>query len=279
MNRIKSKIFKIRHILTNNKIVVKIYSIFPWNDILFFIKQKIYLDKVMQKRNYVINLKKNNIKFYLPYYNKDTIQKHIVQTQNFYESDFLDHICTIKNGIVTKAIHNGLVLDIGANIGNHTIFFLTKKARKVLSFEPVKDTFNILKRNVEVNDFQNKVNLFNAGVGQTKGKAVLKYYNSKNIGMSQLSPSQNGDIPILSIDDLNIEERINFVKIDVEGFEAEVIKGMTETLKQNKPLIMIEIRDYLFAEINDILQSIGYNHITIDVDIFNIGNYLYYPQE
>ena len=67
--------------------------------------------------------------------------------------------------------------------------------------------------------------------------------------------------------------------VDHELLESDVIKGMTESLKRNKPLIMIEIRNYLFAEINDILQSIGYNHITIDIDIYNIGNYLYYPQE
>lgn len=279
MSLIKNTIFRIRHILMNNKIVVKIYSIFPWNDILFSIKRKIFTDKTMQKHGYIIKFKNSNIKFYLPYYNKDSIQKHIIQTRNFYELDFLNHICTIKNGIVSKAIQDGFVLDIGANIGNHTIFFLTKKAKKVISFEPVKDTFDILKKNIEINNFQNKVNLFNIGVGQTKGKAILKYYNSKNIGMSQLSSDKNGDIPILSLDELNIEEHINFIKIDVEGFEADVIKGMTETIKRNKPLIMIEIRDYLFAEIEDILLSIGYNRITIDIDIYNIGNYLYYPQE
>lgn len=279
MSLIKNTIFRLRHILMNNKIVVKIYSIFPWNDILFSIKRKIFIDKTMQKHGYIIKFKNSNIKFYLPYYNKDSIQKHIIQTRNFYELDFLNHICTIKNGIVSKAIQDGLVLDIGANIGNHTIFFLTKKAKKVISFEPVKDTFDILKKNIEINNFQNKVNLFNIGVGQTKGKAILKYYNSKNIGMSQLSSDKNGDIPILSLDELNIEEHINFIKIDVEGFEADVIKGMTETIKRNKPLIMIEIRDYLFAEIEDILLSIGYNRITIDIDIYNIGNYLYYPQE
>ena len=279
MNFKKNTIFKIRHFLMNNKIVVKIYSIFPWNDIAFSIKRNLYLDKIMQKHDFIIKVKNSNIKFYLPYYSKDSIQKHIAQTQNFYELDYLNHICTIKNGIITNAVQDGLVLDIGANIGNHTIFFLTQKARKVISFEPVKDTFDILKKNIEINNFQNKVNLFNVGVGKTKGKAILKYYNSKNIGMSQLSSDQNGDIPIVSIDELNIEEKINFIKIDVEGFESDVIKGMTESLKRNKPLIMIEIRNYLFAEINDILQSIGYNHITIDIDIYNIGNYLYYPQE
>ena len=279
MNFIKDTIFKIRHLLMNNKIVVKIYSIFPWNDIVFSVKRKFHLDKIMQKHDFIIKFKNSNIKFYLPYYSKDSIQKHIAQTQNFYELDFLNHICTIKNGIVTNAVQDGLVLDIGANIGNHTIFFLTKKAKKVFSFEPVKDTFDILKKNIEINNFQNKVHLFNAGVGQTKGKAILKYYNSKNIGMSQLCSDQNGDIPIISIDELNIDEKINFIKIDVEGFEADVIKGMTETLKRNKPLVMIEIRDYLFAEIDNILQSIGYNHITINIDIYNIGNYLYYTQE
>ena len=279
MSFIKNAIFRIRHILMNNKIVIKIYSIFPWNDIIFYVKRKIFLDKVMQRHDYIVNFKSNSIKFYLPYYNNDSIQKHIAQTRNFYEFDFLNHICTIQNGIVNQALQDGLVLDIGANIGNHTIFFLTKRARKVVSFEPVKDTFYILEKNIKINNFQNKVSLFNAGVGKTNGNAILKYYNSQNIGMSQLSPDPNGDIAIVSIDGLNIKEKIDFIKIDVEGFELDVIMGMTETLKRDKPLIMIEIRDYLFAEINKILQSIGYNHTTIDIDIYNIGNYLYIPQE
>lgn len=262
--------------LKNNAFCIKLYSILQWHERIYVIKRFFFIDRSMKRKHFILTVK-GGTKFYLPYYKTDLIQKQITQKKSFYEHDLLDNSL---EDTPLKVLEKGCFLDIGANIGNHTLYFFQKNLIKsAYCFEPVKDTFDILKKNIEINKLQNKVNLFNVGVGQTKGKAVLKYYNSNNIGMSQLSSAPNGDIPIVSIDDLNIEEKINFVKIDVEGFEANVIKGMTETLKRNKPLIMIEIRDYLFAEINNILQSLGYNHTTIDVDTCNIGNYLYYTQK
>lgn len=273
-------LFKFHRYLINNKVVVKIYAIFPWRDILYTIKRILFLDKEMTKNSNIFTIKNINVRFFLPYYKKDFIQKQIIQNKNFYEIDFLNHVCTLNNNIVEKKINSGFILDIGANIGNHTIYFLKNKhAKKVFCFEPVKDTFDILKKNIEINELHAKVQLFNTGVGEKSGNAILKHYNINNIGTAQLDFNESGDIPIISIDDLKINENVDFIKIDVEGFELNVVKGMIETLKQFKPLIMIEIRDFLFNDIDNILASIGYEHYTIDVDIYKIGNYLFVPRE
>ena len=234
----------------------------------------------MKKNSNIISFKNIDVKFFLPYYKKDFIQKQIIQNRNFYEFDYLNHVCSLYNNIVEREINNGLVLDIGANIGNHTIFFLkVKKAQEIFCFEPVKTTFKILKTNIEINNLQSKVQLYNVGIGEKNGNAALKHYNTNNIGTAQINFDANGDISVISIDELKIEKKINFVKIDVEGFELSVIKGMTETLKHSKPLIMIEIRDYLLNEIDNILIPLNYQKVTIDVDIYNIGNYLYIPTD
>ena len=273
----KENILRVIHNrLKNNIFCVKIYSILQWHERIYAIKRFFFVDRHMKKNSFILTVK-GGTKFFLPYYKTDLIQRQITQKKDFYEKDLLDSL--LKNNYF-KFKKKGCFLDIGSNIGNHTLYFFKRGLIEfAYCFEPVKDTFDILKKNIEINNLQNNVVLFNAGVGREKGNAVLKYYNSQNIGMSQLSSDQNGNIPIVSIDDLNIEEKIIFIKIDVEGFEANVIKGMTETLKRNTPLIMIEIRDYLFAEIDDTLQAIGYNHIAIDNNAHNIGNYLYYPQE
>ena len=203
-----------------------------------------------------------------------------MQNKNFYEFDYLNHVCSLCNNIVERTVNNGFVLDIGANIGNHTIYFVKQKnAQEIFCFEPVKNTFDILKKNVEINNLQSKVQLFNVGVGEKNGNAALKHYNINNIGTAQIRFDMNGDIPVVSIDDLKIDKKINFVKIDVEGFELNVVKGMTETLKRSKPLIMIEVRDHLLNEIDNILFSLDYQKVTIDVDMYKIGNYLYIPSD
>ena len=277
MNSINSLLFKIHRLLMNNKLSIKLYSILKWHEHFFSIKKILYLDKQLQKNEFIYTIK-TGTKFYLPLYNIDSIQKEIVYKKDYYESGHLNQICSLNSNIAEKAIKDGFVLDIGSNIGNHTLFFAKeKKAKKIICFEPVKDTFRILEKNIELNNLQAIVQAHNVGVGKQKSNANIQYYDKSNIGSTQLSLANDGDIPIIAIDDIDFSERITFVKIDVEGFEQNVIEGMISTLKKHHPVLMIEIRKIFFEKINLILSDIGYTHIVIDVDVYNIGNYLYFP--
>lgn len=211
---------------------------------------------------------------YLPYYKTDLIQKEIARTRNFFEKDILDTIAKML-----PSPRKGIFLDIGSNIGNHTLYlFQNNLIQLAYCFEPIQDTFRILEKNISINKLQNKVMLFNVGVGESRGTAQIASYSKENTGMSQLKISNDGSIPIIAIDDIEFDYDISFVKIDVEGFELNVIKGMLGTIKKYKPTLFIEIRDQFFEDICKYLMPVGYKYLKFDEgdENSNINNYLFF---
>lgn len=192
------------------------------------------------------------------------VQKKIYYTKDYYERDVLD---AIKKNIPTE----GVILDIGANIGNHTVFFSKEcNAKKIYAFEPVGKTFEILQKNICINNLEKVVELYNAGIGSINGKAELEHFDADNFGSSRIVASENGSIQLMSIDEMNFNEQIKFVKIDVEGGEYNVLEGMKKRLMLDKPSIFIEIWDKNFEKVNKLLEQMNY-HIE-----FKVGeNYLY----
>lgn len=264
----------IRNRLKKNKFCIKLYSILQWHERLYSLKCVLGFDREMKKNNFILTMN-NGIKIFLPYYKTDLIQKEIANTKNFYEIEMLNSIFKQND---FYALKKGLLLDIGSNIGNHTLyFFQSNLIQSAYCFEPVQDTFQILQKNIYINNLRNKVKLFNVGVGESQGIAQIASYSKSNTGASQLKISNNGDIPIIAIDDINFEQNISLIKIDVEGFELSVIKGMLNTLKMHKPLIFIEIRNQFFDKIRARLQLLGYEFKKIDDDEdYEVGNYLFF---
>lgn len=102
-----------------------------------------YIEEI-KKNGYVIHLPKyRDIKLFVPNFEFDGIQRLIVRNEDFYEANLLK---LLKDKYIKE---NTVILDIGANIGNHTVFFSKVcKARKIFSFEPVEETYNILNKHV-----------------------------------------------------------------------------------------------------------------------------------
>lgn len=211
--------------------------------------------------------------FYLPLYKKDYIQQQILTEGTYYENDNLTFICKDwNNGIVSQNIAGGCIIDIGANIGNHTLFFFFEcKIKKAFCFEPIESTYNILKRNIEINNLTSNVTLVKSAVGASKSTASMTFYDKTNIGSTQITLDKDGNIPVVSIDSMQIEDNIKLVKIDVEGFEKGVIEGCKETLSRHKPYIMIEIQPRNFDYISNELSQMGYKYIQLTGI-----NYLFY---
>lgn len=218
--------------------------------------------------------------FYIPYYRTDYIQSVIRRSKDYFERTNLDYVCkSWKQGSIGKAIQENVVLDIGANIGNHTLYYANEiGTRTIHCFEPIADTFRILKRNIELNKLSNRVHLHNIAVGRSNGHAEIKEYDKKNIGGTSVKESNTGSIKLMTIDSLDIKDKIGFVKIDVEGFELEVLYGMKETLKRDKPYIACEIRNHNLDEATTFLQEFGYVRTEIQppVEWRNYNDYLFY---
>ena len=142
------------------------------------------------------------------------------------------------------------ILDIGANIGCTALLF-SQLAEKVYAFEPSPSTFEFLTRNtaeVARNVFQQ-----NYGIGEQPGKFDLSFSPANRSGAfiaNQVRASANHkveEIEIRRLDEvissLQIQD-VEFIKIDVEGFEASVLKGASNTLASFKPLVTLEVNHW-----------------------------------
>ena len=140
-----------------------------------------------------------------------------------------------------------IVVDVGANIGLHTLNMarIVGNTGQVFAFEPDPSNFKILEKNVKVNNYQNII-LEQKAVGDKHGRTTL--YQSEHPGRHRIFPltkQAKGQIQVelTSLDkyftDSNLANKINFIKIDVEGFEFSVLKGMKNILKNNKKIKMI----------------------------------------
>lgn len=143
-----------------------------------------FLDKKMKRKGYVYSFDHVKSKFYLPYIQSDTIQREMLIKKNYFEAEMLDYICNQCkfSDKVRDAIRTKVTLDIGANIGNHTLYFLNEcNGKSVYCFEPVKETFELLQRNIEINHLESRTNLLNVGVGLKSARASISFSKKHNV--------------------------------------------------------------------------------------------------
>jgi len=137
------------------------------------------------------------------------------------------------------------VLDIGANIGEYTIIAssLVGDSGKVVSFEPEPENYKLLSKNIKHNK-RNNVQAFQYGLADKESKGVL-YLSSDNKGkhsMAKLDGENNSiQVSIKTADQVlsNLKiEKVDIIKIDIEGAEALALKGMTNVLEKSSPCIL-----------------------------------------
>ena len=192
-----------------------------------------------------------NARFWLPNYPRDIIQKIMVKTSDYWDTYALNYI-----DIFIK--EHATILDIGANIGSHSIYWAIKRnADKIYSFEPLPATFEILKKNIELNKLEDKIIPYNFGLSDKKSKAMLQTYTPDNIGAASFTKNKNGLFELRTLDSLKIKDKIDLIKIDVEGAEVEVLKGAKKTIIKNTPTIVIESFNRK-NEIDEFLNPLGY---------------------
>lgn len=172
------------------------------------------------------------VRFFLPYAAKDFIQRVILKTHSFYENADLEKF---REFVPPQAI----IIDAGANIGNHSIFFsVICGAKKVYAFEPMNQTFEILQRNAALNA-SGYIECINAALGEADGRADLLGYRAHNMGAARVEVSLDGLYPVTNIDGLGLPH-LDIIKIDVEGSQALVLEGARQTLLRCSPRIWME---------------------------------------
>lgn len=159
----------------------------------------------------------------------EDFSNHIRRETDFFESEILDFLQDYHH-------HQDIILDIGANIGNHSVFFANFLSyTSIICFEPILANFELLKRNMA--PYEN-IGLVNSALGDFTGELHMSP-NFDNMGAGHVDT--NGDIIVktTSLDRLHIDN-VSLMKIDVEEHEPEVLMGAKETIFRCHPLILIE---------------------------------------
>ena len=151
-------------------------------------------------------------------------------------------------------------VDIGANIGLYTVMMARHlRGRKVVAMEPTPNALARLRQNLQTNGVQEQVVVF-AGVAADKdGRAEIKTIVGKEeySSMGELTHAAVAglrhevlDVPAITIDTLASEHALDvgFIKIDVEGMEHVVLRGMENVLKKHRPVILAELSDPLLSK-------------------------------
>jgi len=150
--------------------------------------------------------------------------------------------------IVKKYVHEGdIVIDIGAHVGYYTLLMaqLVGENGKVYSFEPDPVNFQLLKKSVEINGFENVV-LIQKAVSNITDKVKL-FLGDDDSAINRIYDAKLGDakesidVESVTIDEYFKEddELVNFIKIDSEGSEVKIINGMKQFLSRNQELVMM----------------------------------------
>lgn len=151
----------------------------------------------------------------------------------------------LETELFKKEIKEGeVVLDIGANIGYYTLIAarIVGKKGKVFAFEPHPENFALLKKNVEINGYDNVV-LINKAVSNKNGKVRL-YLSERDTGASSIYPEDSQksiEVETIRLDDYfkDFKGKIDFVKMDIEGSEGEALQGMRGIIDKNKNIKII----------------------------------------
>lgn len=159
----------------------------------------------------------------------------------------------LSTKLISNMLKNGMTcLDIGANIGYYVLLEsnMVGETGKVIAVEPSPKNYECIKKNLELQPIQN-VKAFNFAAGDMDGQ-IRFFLNERSNGCKVLLedeklPNRPGTVthvPVKRMDqflkDLNVEH-VDFVRMDVEGYEWNIFKGMIDTIHNSKPIVQLEV--------------------------------------
>lgn len=200
----------------------------------------------------------------------DHIYKQIARSCNFYEIDLLEYIHRLQPYFKSKNDKN-VVVDVGANIGNHSIYLGSFIADHLIAIEPNPDVFATLRRNLSTNI--DNYTLCEYAVGEKEGSGSIEVPTNmgENIGAAKIDlKNSKGTIKISTLDstlsswkkDVSFSISVPLIKIDVEGMELQVLKGAKKTILEHKPHIFAEATtNEELKKILNYLRPLGYRKL------------------
>jgi len=201
----------------------------------------------------------------------DMIQQHLINGR-FYDQDHLEYM---KDHISAGDV----ILDIGANVGNHTVYFSKfTEAELIYVIEPIPVSYKMLLCNIALNYCHN-VNVDHIGVGLGSFECTaypFTVYGKDNLGSTRMfntpdpaefiedhiryfkePPWKHQPVKIVTGDSIFADKKIDFIKVDAEGMDLVILDGLRTTIQANRPKIFIEITNdnlldfHMWIELND----------------------------
>jgi FkbM family methyltransferase len=171
----------------------------------------------------------------LPDADKDHIQRMIFETGQPYELELLRNM--------RQRINEGdLVLDVGANVGNHALYLALVAKARVIAFEPNVQLCSTMVDSIARNGAEDIVSVQTLGLGRERSCARFQASIPENLGAQALEIGE-GEIEVVTLDSLDFDTAVRAIKIDVEGMELAVIQGGRELINRYRPFLYVECQD------------------------------------
>ncbi len=200
--------------------------------------------------------------------------------------------------VMAEYINDGdFIVDIGANVGNHTIYLAKRFSKStVMPFEPNQHAEKLLRANIASNTVGNVVmDGIGFGISDVERKAMSWRGGPNNLGGSKvvdLIPENERtsmhrrhidetgnlhEVKLLNGDEVLFERAPQFVKIDVEGHEFSVLRGLQQTIAAHKPVIFIEVQNEDIENFTEWLETNRYEQKWVDTHYAKVTNFLVTP--
>ena len=166
-----------------------------------------------------------------------------------------------RDAILNFVNKDGNAIDIGAHVG-FWLRDMCKQFKHVYAFEPIEEVRQCLAKNVGAENYST----YSFGLG-AKNDIIKVNYNPAETGNTHASKDGNQTITIRKLDDMNLP-KIDYIKVDTEGFEIEVLKGGEKMIEEYKPFIHVEVKGKVLVkqglssdDVDEYLKSINYKEV------------------
>lgn len=226
---------------------VDIELLFDDKDLVLWREYRALRDRIKRKGNYYV-LESHSREYRLPI--------------NHFEMPVFYH----KYGVpelpreVIKKLEGRDFIDGGAFIGDSALVLSEFKPRKIYAFEPLSENYLLLLRTIQLNNLSSTVVPVKKALGASRGIQQVIQHGSASFISEIFNLDKGEEIEVITLDEFVVENNleVGFIKLDVEGYELEVLTGAKETIKRFKPVMSISIyhRGQDFFEIPRLVKNI-----------------------
>ena len=174
------------------------------------------------------------------------------------------------------------IVEVGANIGNHVVWYARHlDAETIYPVEPNPEALALLDANIAANGIGSRIDRrgWGLGAGAGEGRFAALTDDADNLGATRLVETADGGIETRSLDALMGQDRVDFIKIDAEGMELDVLDGAAGVIARDKPVIWVEVlRPNVMGFVQTWCRKAGYR-VVDSTQYVNTVDYFAVPRE